>query len=46
MSDLVGDIIDNVGQVFEYAKNNMRTIENYEKIKEITEIVRKEFINN
>lgn len=46
MSELVGDIIDNVGQIFEYAKNNMRTIENYERINEITKIVRNGFINN
>lgn len=43
MSELVGDIIDNVGQVFEYAKTNMRTTENYEKIKEITNIVKRAF---
>ena len=41
MSDLVGDIIDHIGEVFAYAKTNFRTIDNYEKIKEITEIVRK-----
>jgi len=43
MNDLVGDIIDNIGQVFEYAKKNMRTKENYEKIKEITNLVKEEF---
>ncbi len=43
MSDLVGDIIDNIGQVFEYAKNNMRNIENYNAIKEITNLVKINF---
>lgn len=43
MSDLVGDIIDNIGIVFEYAKNNMRTDENYAKIKEIANLVKKNF---
>lgn len=45
MTELVGDIIDSVGQVFEYAKNNMRTKENFEKIDEITQIVKKGFTN-
>lgn len=43
MSELVGDIIDNVGEVFEYAKKNMRTTKNYNTIKEITELLKKEF---
>lgn len=43
MSDLVGDIIGNVSKIFEYAKNNMRTEENYEEIKKITNLVKKEF---
>jgi len=43
MQDLVGDIIDHIGQIFEYAKNNLRTTENLEKIKEITAIVKKNF---
>lgn len=46
MSDLVGRIIENISQIFEYAINNMRTIENYNKIKEITNLVKKEFENN
>lgn len=43
MEDLVGDIIDNVGKIFEFSKLNMRTEENYNRIKEITKIVRKNF---
>lgn len=41
MSDLVGDIIDNIGKIFDYAKENMKTDENFNKIKEITDIVKK-----
>lgn len=43
MSNLVGDISDHIGEVFEYAKSNMRDKENYNKIKEISDIVKKEF---
>ena len=43
MSDLVGDIIDNIGVIFEYAKNNLRTTENFEKIKQLTDIVKMNF---
>ena len=43
MSDLVGDIIDNIGIIFEYAKNNMRNDENYNAIKEITNLVKANF---
>lgn len=43
MSDLVGDIIDNIGIIFEYAKNNMRNDENYNVIKEITNLVKINF---
>ena len=46
MEDLVGDIIDNVGKIFEFSKLNMRTEENYNRIKEITKIVRKNFEKN
>lgn len=45
MSDLVGDIVDNIGKVFEFAKNNMRTVENYNKIKEITNLVKEDFMS-
>lgn len=43
MSELVDDIIDSVGQIFDYAKNNFRTEENYEKINEITQIIKEAF---
>lgn len=43
MSNLVGDISDRIGEIFEYAKSNMRDEENYNKIKEISDIVKKEF---
>ena len=46
MSELVGDIIDNVGEIFEYAKNNFRALENYERIKEISNIVKNAFGEN
>ncbi len=39
MEELVGDIIDNVGKICDYAKANMRNEENYQRIKEITDIV-------
>ena len=43
MSQLVEDIIDNVGKVLEYAKESMRTNENFEEIKRITNIVKNAF---
>lgn len=43
MSDLVGNIIGNIGQIFEYAKSNMRSVENYDAIKEITKLVKEGF---
>lgn len=43
MTDLNSNIMSNIGLVFEYAKNNMRTEENKKRIKRITEIVKKEF---
>ena len=43
MSDLAGDIIDNIGQVFDYAKANFRTEENFEKINKANEIVKNTF---
>lgn len=41
MKDLFGDITDNIGKIFDFAKANLRTKENLEKIKTISEIVRK-----
>lgn len=43
MTNLVGGIIKNIGQIFEYAKSNMRTKENYDKIAEISGIVKEAF---
>ncbi len=40
MSDLVGDIIDHIGEIFEYAKENFRNEKTYNNIQEITNIVR------
>ena len=40
MIDLVGDISDNIGVIFDYAKNNFRNDEVYQRIKDITELVR------
>ena len=43
MSDLFGDIIGDIGKIFEYAKNNLRNVENYNAIKEITNLVKTNF---
>ena len=43
MSDICEDVIDNIGLIFEYAKNNFRENNNYVEIKKITEIVKEEF---
>jgi len=43
MYDLVGDIADNIGRIFEYAKENMRTQQNYDEIKKITDLVKNDF---
>ena len=37
--------INNIGKIFEFAKQNMRTQENYNKIEEITNLVKKDFEN-
>lgn len=46
MKDLVGEISDNIGKIFDHALNNMKTKENLESISKISEIVRKEFNEN
>lgn len=46
MLEIVDDIIDNIGKIFEYAKLNFRTEDNYIRIKEITDIVKKELQND
>ena len=43
MKDVVGEISNNFGKIFNYALENMKTKENLNKISQITEIVRKEF---
>lgn len=43
MSDLVGGITKNIGQIFKYANSNMKTEENFVQIDKITELVRKSF---
>ncbi len=43
MEDLVGDIIDHIGEVFDYAKDNYRNDEVYSNIERITFIVRDAF---
>lgn len=40
MAELVGDIIDNIGTILEYAKSNFRNEKTYQRIKEITNIVK------
>ena len=43
MSDLVGDIIDHIGTVFQYAKEKFRTKDNIRTIKEISDFVKESF---
>jgi len=43
MEDLVDDIIGNIGTIFTYAKENFRNQENYQKIKEISDLLRNNF---
>ena len=43
MSELVDDIIDHVGTILDYAKNNFKSEEVYEKINKITKIVKDNF---
>lgn len=43
MSELVDDIIDHVGTILDYAKNNFRLEEVYKKINKITKIVKDNF---
>ena len=46
MEELVGDIIDHIGIIFDYAKENFRNQETYNNIEKITEIIQKEFKNS
>ena len=43
MNEIADHIIDNIGTIFKYAKENFRNDENYRKIKEITDIVKINF---
>ncbi len=43
MSDICDDIMENIGKIFEYAKANFRTEDNYIKINEVSQIVKKGF---
>ena len=43
MSDLVGNIIDHIGEIFEYAKDNFRSEEIIERIKVISNLVKEKF---
>ena len=43
MKDEVGNIINNIGTIFEYAKQNFRDEDTYKKIKDATSILKKEF---
>lgn len=43
MEEIVDDIIDNIGVIFNYAKANFRNEENYIKINEITNTLKKYF---
>ena len=44
MQELVGDITDNLGKVFEYAKINLKTKENFQAIEEITQLVKNKLV--
>ena len=46
MEELVGDIIDNIGVIFEYAKENFRNEVTYENIKKITNIIKNNITKN
>ena len=43
MKDLVGNITENIGKIFNYAEKNLNTQENIERIKEITDLIRNSF---
>ena len=43
MTELVDDIIDNIGTILEYAKNNFRNKDVYERINNITKIVKESY---
>lgn len=43
MNKICDDIIDNIGDIMDYAKKNFRTVNIYEEIKEITKLVKDKF---
>ena len=43
MSDLVGDIVDHIGDILEYAKENFRTEKTINQIKNISNIIKQNF---
>lgn len=43
MLEIVNDIMNNIGEIFKYAKSHFRTEENYKKIEEITIVVKNDF---
>lgn len=45
MKENLGTITSDIGKVFEYAKKNMRTLDNYNRINEVSDAVREEFKN-
>ena len=44
MKEICDDIIDNIGDILNYAKGNFRKEDIYEQIKDITKIIKMEFI--
>lgn len=46
MENLVGDITDHIGKIFEYAKENFRNQETYENINQITKIIQENLIKD
>ncbi len=43
MNNVVNDIIDNIGKICEYAKENMKNETTYAEINKVTNILKKEF---
>ena len=43
MNEITDDIIENIGLIFEYAKNNFKKNETYEKIDEVTKKIKESF---
>ena len=43
MKDLVGNITENIGEIFDYAERNLKTSENIKTIKNISDLIRNKF---